>query len=94
MSVGVSVLSPQAAATASSSFTWGDALVIFVLVIGALLVLVAFAGRHTRLLTFRPRVRTSHSRRVREAAEEDVDMIEQSDYEPRRDRPGSREDDL
>jgi hypothetical protein len=94
MSVGVSVHSVQAAATTSSGFTWADAAVIFVLAIVGLLVLVAFAGRRTRRLTFRPRVRTEHNRRIREAAEEDVEAIEDGRYVPRRDVPDSPDDDL
>jgi hypothetical protein len=97
MSVGVSVLSAQAAASSSSSssFTWGDAITIFVLVIVALLVLFAFIGRRSRRLTYRPRpVRTEHDYEVREAAEEDIEAIEDSEGPVRRDVPGSREDDL
>jgi sensor histidine kinase regulating citrate/malate metabolism len=98
MSVGVSVLCAQAAATTSSSstFTWGDAITIFVLVIVALLVLFAFVGRRSKRLTYRPRPKeTEHIAEFREAAEEDIEAIEDEDGGPvRRDVPGSREDDL
>jgi hypothetical protein len=77
MTSGVSVSGAWAeAATASNSFSWSDALVIFVVVIVGLLVVVALVGRRTRLLVSRPRLRTVHSRRVRQAAEEDVAEIE------------------
>ncbi len=79
MTSGVSVTSAWAAsASASSSFSWTDAIVIFVVVIVALLVTVALVGRRTRLLVSRPRLRTTHSRRVRQAAEEDVAEIERN----------------
>lgn len=97
MSVGVSVFSVQATATTSSSstLTWGDAITIFVLVIVALLVLFAFVGRRSRRLTYRPRPKdTEHIDEFREAAEEDVEAIEDSGGPIRRDVPGSREDDL
>ena len=77
MTSGVSVTSAWAA-SASSSFSWTDAIVIFVVVIVALLVTVALVGRRTRLLVSRPRLRTTHSRRVRQAAEEDVAEIERN----------------
>lgn len=77
MTSGVSVGSAWAeTASASNSFSWTQAVVIFVVVIVALMVTVALVGRRTRLLVSRPRLRTSHSRRVREAAEEDVAEIE------------------
>jgi hypothetical protein len=77
MTSGVSVGSAWAqAASTSSSFSWTQALVIFVVVIVAVMVTIALVGRRTRLLVSRPRLRTSHSRRVREAAEEDVAEIE------------------
>ncbi len=77
MTSGVSVGSAWAeAASTSSSFSWTEAAVIFVVVIVALLVIVALVGRRTRLLVSRPRLRTTHSRRVRQAAEEDVAEIE------------------
>ena len=79
MTSGVSVTSAWAAsASASSSFSWTDAIVIFVVVIVALLVTVALVGRRTRLLVSRPRLRTTHSRRVRQAAVEDVAEIERN----------------
>jgi hypothetical protein len=79
MTSGVSVTSAWAAsASAASSFSWTDAIVIFVVVIVALLVTVALVGRRTRLLVSRPRLRTTHSRRVRQAAEEDVAEIERN----------------
>src|SRR3984957_2727015 len=77
MTSGVSVGSAWAvAASTSSSFSWTEAAVIFVVVIVALLVIVALVGRRTRLLVSSPRLRTTHSRRVRQAAEEDVAEIE------------------
>ena len=77
MASGVSVGSAWAdAASTSNSFSWTEAAVIFVVVIAALLVTVALVGRRTRLLVSRPRLRTSHSQRVRRAAEEDVAEIE------------------
>ena len=77
MTSGVSVSSAWAeAASASSSFSWTEAAVIFAVVIVALLVIVAVVGRRTRLLVTSPRLRTMHSRRVRRAAEEDVAEIE------------------
>ena len=94
MSVGVSLISAQAGTTTSSGFSWGDAAVIFVLVIVGLLVLVAFFGRRTRRLTFEPRVRTAHNRRIRRAAEADVETIQGGGYVPRRDIPDTPEDDL
>jgi hypothetical protein len=77
MASGVSVGSAWAeAASTSSSFSWTEAAVIFVVVIVALVVTVALVGRRTRLLVSRPRLRTTHSQRVRRAAEEDVAEIE------------------
>jgi hypothetical protein len=77
MASGVSVSSAWAeAASASNSFSWTEAAVIFVVAIVALVVTVALVGRRTRLLVSRPRLRTSHSQRVRRAAEEDVAEIE------------------
>jgi hypothetical protein len=77
MTSGVSVSSVWAeAASASNSFSWTEAAVIFGVVIVALLVIVAVVGRRTRLLVTSPRLRTTHSRRVRRAAEEDVAEIE------------------
>lgn len=103
MSVTVSMLGAQLAAASpspspspasSSGFTWGDALTIFILVIVGLLILFAFVGRRSRRLTYRPRVLTEHDEEVREAAEEDVEAIEDTSWVTRRDIPGSREDDL
>lgn len=77
MTSGVSVSSAWAeAASASNSISWAEAAVIFAVVIVGLLLTVALVGRRTRLLVSRPRLRTSHSRRVRRAAEEDVAEIE------------------
>lgn len=79
MTSGVSVSTAwAAAASASSSISWAEAGVIFVVVIAALLLAVALVGRRTRLLVSRPRLRTMHSRRVRQAAEEDVAEIERN----------------
>ncbi len=86
--------SPSPSPSSASGFTWGDALTIFILVIVGLLILVAFVGRRSRRLTYRPRLRTEHEVEVREAAEEDVDAIEDTSWVTRRDVPGSREDDL
>ena len=86
--------SPSPSPSSSSGFTWGDAITIFVLVIVALLVLVAFVGRRTRRLTYRPRVPTEHDREFLQAAEEDIEAIEDDSWVTRRDIPGSREDDL
>jgi len=102
MSVSVSMLSAQLAAAtpspspaASSGFTWGDALTIFILVMVGLLILLAFVGRRSRRLSYRPRpVRTEHDYEFREAAEEDVEAIEEDGGPIRRDVPGSAEDDL
>jgi hypothetical protein len=103
MSVALSMLtaqvaaaspSPSPAASTSSGFTWGDAITIFILVIVGLLILFAFIGRRSRRLSYRPRVQTEHDREVLEAAEEDVEAIEDNSWVTRRDVPGSREDDL
>jgi hypothetical protein len=101
MSVSLSMLGAQVAAASpspspstSSGFTWGDAALIFVLVIVGLLILVAFVGRRTQRLTYRPRLRTERDAEVREAAEQDVEAIEDDSWITRRDVPGSREDDL
>ena len=73
MTSGISVVTAWAgAASASNSFTITDAVVIFVVAVVLLTAGVAIAGRRTRLLVSRPRLRTSHSRRVRRAAIEDV----------------------
>jgi hypothetical protein len=77
MTSGVSVSSAWAeAASTSNTFSWAEAGVIFGVAIVALLVIVALVGRRTRLLVSTPRLRTMHSRRVRQAAEEDVAEIE------------------
>ncbi len=103
MSVAVSMLgarlaaaspSPSPSPASSSGFTWGDALTIFILVIVGLLVLLAFVGRGNRRLSYRPRLRTEQQRETREAAEEDVEAVEDNSWPTRRDVPGSREDDL
>jgi hypothetical protein len=92
--VAAATPSPSPSPASSSGFTWGDALTIFILVIVGLLVLVAFIGRRSRRLTYRPRLRTERDEEVREAAEEDVEAIEDNSWVIRRDAPGSREDDL
>jgi hypothetical protein len=77
MTSGISLVSAGAGvASASQSFTITDAVVIFVVVIVLVIVGVALAGRRTRLLVTRPRLRTAHSRRIRRAATEDVEEIE------------------
>jgi hypothetical protein len=86
--------SPSPAASTSSGFTWGDAITIFILVIVGLLILFAFVGRRSRRLSYRPRVQTERDREVLEAAEDDVEAIEDNSWVTRRDVPGSREDDL
>jgi hypothetical protein len=79
MTSGVSVSTAWApGASASSSISWAEAGVIFVVVIAAVLLAVALVGRRTRVLVSRPRLRTTHSRRVRQAAEEDVAEIERN----------------
>ena len=97
MTSGISVVTAWAgAASASSSFTITDAVVIFVVAVVLLTVGVAIAGRRTRLLVSRPRLRTSHSRRVRRAAIEDVQEIERDAWlRGRRGRevPSLREED-
>jgi hypothetical protein len=104
MSVAVSMISIQVAAASpspspspvsSSGFTWGDALTIFILVVVALLVLAAFVGRRSRRLSYRVHpVQSEHDYEFRQAAEEDIEAIEDEDGPIRRDVPGSREDDL
>ena len=64
--------------SASSSFSATDAAVIFVVAIVSLLLAVALIGRRTPAAGRRPRLRTMHSRRVRQAAEEDVAEIERN----------------
>lgn len=89
MTSGVSLVSAWAgAASASNSFSITDAVVIFVVVIVLVTLGVALAGRRTRLLVTRPRLRTAHSRRVRRAAIEDVREIEEDALRRGRGRPG------
>ena len=77
MTSGISMVTAWAgAASASNSLSITNAVVIFVVAVVLLTVGVALAGRRTRLLVTRPRLRTSHSRRVRRAAIEDVEEIE------------------
>ncbi len=103
MSVTLSMLGTQLAAaspspspspSSSSGFSWGAALAIFVVVMVALLVLLAFVARGNRRLTYRPRLRTERDEEIREAAEEDIEAVEDDSWITRRDIPGSREDDL
>ncbi|HTT53348.1 MAG TPA: hypothetical protein VMH35_18285 [Streptosporangiaceae bacterium] len=94
MSAAVNLIGAQGAATASSTLTWSGAITIFVLVIAGLLILVAFVGRRSQRLSYRPRPKqTQHIEEFREAAEADVEAIEESDPTPRN-GPGFREDDL
>jgi hypothetical protein len=77
MTSGISLVSAWAGSTsASKAFTIKDAVVIFVVVIILLALGLAVAGRRTRLLVSRPRLRTAHSRRIRRAALDDVEQIE------------------
>ncbi len=92
MTSGVSVVSAWAGAASASSFTITDAIVIFVVVIVLLTVGVALAGRRTRLLVTRPRLRTAHSRRVRRAAQEDIEEIERDAWQRGRREVPRRED--
>jgi hypothetical protein len=104
MSVTVSMLGAQLAAASpspspspvsSSGFTWGDALTIFILVVVALLVLVAFVGRRSRRLSYQAHpVQSEHDYEFRRAAEADIEAVEDEGGPIRRDIPGSREDDL
>jgi hypothetical protein len=103
MSGTVSMVGAQLAAaspspsptSASSGFGWGDALLIFILVMAGLLILLAFVGRRSRRLSYRPHpVRTEHDYEFREAAGEDIAAIEEDGGPIRRDAPGSGEDDL
>jgi hypothetical protein len=82
------------AASASKAFTITDAIVIFVVAVVLLTVGVALAGRRTRLLVSRPRLRTAHSRRIRRAALEDVEEIERDArlYRPGREVPRREEE--
>ncbi len=80
----------QAQATASG-FTAGEALAVFVVVLVVVSVVLAFVGRRTRRLASRPRLRSAHSRRIRRAAEQDFETIEQ-DESQWREMPGHRDD--
>lgn len=81
--------------TASSGFTWGSAIAIFVIVIAALAVIIAVVFRRTQRLTYRPQVRDPRAQRVRHAAEEDIETIEDDpSFVNRHDAQGGREDDL
>ena len=96
MTSGVGVINTwagAASASTSGSFTIIDAAVIFVVALVLLTVGVAIAGRRTRLLVSRPRLRTAHSRRVRQAAIEDVDEIERDALRYGRGRPTRQEED-
>ena len=96
MTSGVSVIDAwagAASASSSGSFTIVDAAVIFVVALVLLTVGVALAGRRTRLLVSRPRLRTAHSRRVRRAALEDVNEIERDARMYGRGRPTRQEED-
>jgi len=91
MTSGISlVVAGAGAASASKAFTWTDAAVIFVVAVVLLTLGVALVGRRTRLLVYRPRLRTAHSRRIRRAAIEDVEEIERDARLYGR-GPGSRE---
>jgi hypothetical protein len=95
MTSGISlVVAGTGAASASKAFTWTDAIVIFVVAVVLLTLGVALAGRRTRLLVTRPRLRTAHSRRIRRAALEDVEEIERDArlYRPGRDAPSREEE--
>jgi hypothetical protein len=98
MTIGDSLITMPVAASSSSSsgFTIGDAIIVFVLVIAAFTLIAALiARRPPGRLAYRPRVRSERARRVREAAEEDIETIEEDPgFVERRDVPGSREDDL
>jgi archaellum component FlaG (FlaF/FlaG flagellin family) len=81
--------------TASSGFTWGSAIVIFVIVIVAFSVIIAVVFRRTQRLSYRPVVRDRRDQQVRRAAEEDIETIEDDpSFINRHDVPGGREDDL
>ena len=81
--------------TASAGFTWGSAIAIFVFVIAALAVIIAVVFRRTQRLTYRPQVRDPRAQRVRHAAEEDIETIEDDpSFVNRHDAQGGREDDL
>jgi len=82
--------------TASSSgFTWGSAIVIFVIVIVAFSVIIAVVFRRSQRLTYRPQVRNPKDEAIRRQAEEDIETIEDDPgFVNRRDAPGGRTDDL
>jgi len=82
--------------TASSAgFTWGSAIAIFVIVIVAFSVVIAVVYRRTQRLSYRPEVRDPKAQRIRHAAEEDIEVIEDDpSFVNRHDVPGGREDDL
>lgn len=82
--------------TASSSgFTWGSAIVIFVIVIVAFTVIIAVVFRRSQRLTYRPQVRNRKDAAIRHLAEEDIETIEDDpSFINRHDVPGGREDDL
>jgi len=82
--------------TASSSgFTWGSAIVIFVVVIVAFSVIIAVVFRRSQRLTYRPHVRNPRDEAIRRMAEEDIETIEDDpSFINRHDVPGGREDDL
>jgi hypothetical protein len=90
MTISPIVLQAQAA-TAAGAFTIGDAAAIFVAVVVVLGVIVAITGRRSRRLASRPRLRTAHSRRVRRAAEEDLEALER--WNQRQPETPDREDD-
>jgi len=82
--------------TASSSgFTWGSAIVIFVIVIVAFAAVIAVVFRRNQRLTYRPHVSDPKAEAIRRQAEEDIETIEDDpSFVNRRDVPGGREDDL
>jgi hypothetical protein len=82
--------------TASSSgFTWGSAIVIFVIVIVAFSVIIAVVFRRSQRLAYRPQVRNRKDEAIRHLAEEDIETIEDDpSFVNRHDAPGGREDDL
>jgi hypothetical protein len=97
MTTGNSVLSQLAATSSSSSgFTVGDAITIFVLVFVACVVIgVYLVRRNAGSLVYRPEVLDEKDRRIRAAAEADIEAIEEDPgFVDRRDVPGGREDDL
>ena len=93
MTVSPSVLQAHAA-TAVQAFTIGEAALIFVVAVVVVTVIVAIAGRRTRRLAFRPRLRTAHSRRIHRAAEEDIETIEQDARQYRPEVPERPVDEL